>query len=186
MNRIGLILWGSFLVLSLALLFVFPSSREFVLDLYTQQGQENLKHFIYSLGFWGPIVSIFLMVLHSIIFIPSEVVLFANIYLFGFYIGLFYTWVGSMLGAYLSFYLARFYGRPFIERFHSSRKSSPFRSVAREKRDIWFFYFTTYSIVFFQFAELRCRTYKNECLAVHMDYGHWYFAAIDHYGVAVC
>ncbi|WP_408962583.1 VTT domain-containing protein [Guptibacillus hwajinpoensis] len=68
-----------------------------------------------SLGFWGPLFAIFLMVLHSVVFVPSEIILFANIYIYGFALGLLYTWIGSMLGAYLSFYLARLFGKPLVE-----------------------------------------------------------------------
>lgn len=66
------------------------------------------------------------MVLHSIVFIPSEIILFANVYIYGFTLGLLYTWIGSMLGAYLSFYLARLYGRPLVEKFISKEKLDKF------------------------------------------------------------
>ncbi|WP_377887771.1 TVP38/TMEM64 family protein [Alkalihalobacillus sp. R86527] len=94
--------------------------------LFSTSGLEDLKAFMLGLGNWGPIVAIFLMVLHSIIFIPSEIILFANVYIFGLTFGLIYTWIGSMLGAYLSFYLARLFGRPLVLKVISDDKLAKF------------------------------------------------------------
>lgn len=94
--------------------------------LFSTSGLEDLKAFMLGLGSFGPIVAILLMVLHSIIFIPSEIILFANVYIFGLTLGLIYTWIGSMLGAYLSFYLARLFGRPLVLKFISDAKLAKF------------------------------------------------------------
>ncbi len=139
MSRFRFILFGTAVIFVLIMLFVFPSSRQFILNLYTQQGLETIKNYILAVGFWGPLASIFLMVLHTIIFIPSEIILFANVYTFGFYLGILYTWVGSMLGAYLSFYLARLYGRPFVDRFISKGKVRQFDDWLEKKGVFGFF-----------------------------------------------
>ncbi|MCA0986783.1 TVP38/TMEM64 family protein [Guptibacillus algicola] len=105
-----------------------PSLREVVSILFSKNGLEDLKDYMLNLGHWGPVFAISLMILHSVIFIPSEIILFANIYIFGFTLGLIYTWIGSMLGAYLSFYLARLFGRPLVVKFVSNEKLQKFDS----------------------------------------------------------
>lgn len=110
--------------------WMVPSFRELIPILFSTDAVESLKTYMRSLGFWGPLFAIFLMVLHSVVFVPSEIIFFANIYIYGFALGLLYTWIGSMLGAYLSFYLARLFGKPLVEKFVSIEK--------HEKFDRWF------------------------------------------------
>lgn len=118
------------LVVFFLMVWMVPSFREIIPILFSTDAVESLKTYMRSLGFWGPLFAIFLMVLHSVVFVPSEIILFANIYIYGFALGLIYTWIGSMLGAYLSFYLARLFGKPLVEKFVSIEK--------HEKFDRWF------------------------------------------------
>ncbi len=72
---------------------------------------------IKSWGDWAVVASIGLMVLHSLVPFPAELVTFANGMLFGPVWGVVVTWVGAMLGAALAFALARGFGRPFVAAF---------------------------------------------------------------------
>lgn len=72
--------------------------------------------FIRSLGAWGPLGSIALMILHSFIPFPAEFLTIANGMVFGSVWGVVFTWIGAMLGAYASFGLTRIFGRPFVAR----------------------------------------------------------------------
>jgi len=76
----------------------------------------ELVQFIRSSGHWGVAVSIGLMVLHSFVPFPAELVAIANGMLYGPIWGTVITWVGAMLGALLSFGVARRFGRPFVGR----------------------------------------------------------------------
>lgn len=100
---------------------VNPDWHEMFNQLIQLESIEQMKEKVNALGVWGPIVMIVLMVVHSVTFIPSEVIMIANFVLFGPFLGLIYTWIGSMLGAYLSFYLARIFGRVIVEKFVSDR-----------------------------------------------------------------
>jgi len=71
---------------------------------------------IRSLGAWGPLGSIGLMILHSFVPFPAEFLTIANGMVFGSFGGIIITWVGAMLGAHASFGLTRIYGRPFVSR----------------------------------------------------------------------
>jgi len=75
---------------------------------------EALEEEILSWGMWGVAASILLMVLHSFVPFPAEIVAMANGMLYGPFWGTAITWAGAMLGAYLAFGLARWLGRPFV------------------------------------------------------------------------
>lgn len=66
---------------------------------------------------WGPfaaLASIALMVVHSFVPFPAEMLAIANGMLFGPVWGTIITWIGAMLGAYLAFGLTRALGRRFV------------------------------------------------------------------------
>lgn len=67
-------------------------------------------------GMWGVAGSIGLMVAHSFLPFPAEVIACANGMVYGALWGAVITWVGAMLGASLAFALVRLLGRPFVER----------------------------------------------------------------------
>ena len=76
----------------------------------------TISEFIRSLGPWGPLSSIGLMVGHSFVPFPAEFLTIANGMVFGPFWGVVITWVGAMLGAFASFGLTKHYGRPFVEK----------------------------------------------------------------------
>jgi uncharacterized membrane protein YdjX (TVP38/TMEM64 family) len=76
-----------------------------------------------SSGFWGVGISIGFMVIHSFVPFPAEMVAIANGMAYGMFWGIVVTWVGAMLGAFLSFGLARKFGRGLIYRILSERRS---------------------------------------------------------------
>ncbi|WP_347549753.1 TVP38/TMEM64 family protein [Pseudalkalibacillus hwajinpoensis] len=78
-------------------------------------------------------ISISLMILHSVVFIPSEIILFANVTLYGLWLGTLYTWIGAMLGAYLSFYLSKFLGRTFAVKMISAQRIARFDEWFQQK-----------------------------------------------------
>jgi uncharacterized membrane protein YdjX (TVP38/TMEM64 family) len=118
-RKISIYLWtGVLIVIGIAFL-VDPEWRKMFFRLVQTENLEQIQDRVSALGVWGPVVMIVLMVVHSVTFIPAEVIMLANFVLFGPILGLVYTWIGSMLGAYLSFYLARVFGRTIVEKFVS-------------------------------------------------------------------
>ncbi len=75
---------------------------------------EGIERLIESWGMWGVLASIMLMVLHSFVPFPAELVAMANGMLYGPLWGTLITWAGAMLGACLAFGLTRWLGRPFL------------------------------------------------------------------------
>jgi uncharacterized membrane protein YdjX (TVP38/TMEM64 family) len=79
----------------------------------TAEGAETL---IRSWGAWGVAASIGLMIAHSFLPFPAEVIALANGMVYGPLWGAVITWIGAMLGASTAFALARAFGRPFVMR----------------------------------------------------------------------
>ena len=75
---------------------------------------EAVEAHIHAWGPWGVTGSILLMILHSFIPFPAEMLAMANGMVYGPLWGTAITWTGAMLGAYLAFGLARWLGRPFV------------------------------------------------------------------------
>ena len=74
-------------------------------------------------GSLGILASIGVMVVHSFVPFPAELVAIANGMVYGALWGTVITWVGAMSGAFLAFGLARRYGRPFVDRILSRKNA---------------------------------------------------------------
>ena len=94
--------------------------------LWLEWGEEfsvqRIEETILAWGMWGVVASIGLMVLHSFVPFPAEVIAFANGMLYGPLWGTAITWSGAMLGALAAFGLTRLLGRPFVDLMVSGRK----------------------------------------------------------------
>jgi len=73
-----------------------------------------IKDTILAWGGWGVAVSIGLMVAHSLVRFPAELLALANGSIYGPLWGTVITWVGAMLGALVAFAISRRLGRPFL------------------------------------------------------------------------
>jgi uncharacterized membrane protein YdjX (TVP38/TMEM64 family) len=93
-----------------------PASRPASLALLLARGLtlDQLDTFLARLGPWAVVASIALLVLHSFVPFPGELVALANGMCFGPLWGTVVTWTGAMLGALTAFALARRLGRPFV------------------------------------------------------------------------
>jgi uncharacterized membrane protein YdjX (TVP38/TMEM64 family) len=77
---------------------------------------EDVEALVDSWGMWGVAGSLMLMVLHSFVPVPAEVIAVANGMCFGLVGGIIVTWSGAMLGALSAFAIARGLGRPLVRR----------------------------------------------------------------------
>ena len=72
-------------------------------------------------GLWGPIVLFILFVLQVFIaFIPGQALMVASGFVYGFTGGTLITWISLVVGGQAAFWLARYYGRPFAEKWVSA------------------------------------------------------------------
>jgi uncharacterized membrane protein YdjX (TVP38/TMEM64 family) len=85
-----------------------------------------------SWGAWAVLGSIGLMIAHSFLPFPAEIIACANGMVFGPMWGAVITWVGAMLGASAGFGLVRLMGRPFLERILSPRRRAQMADWSRD------------------------------------------------------
>ncbi|WP_318505574.1 TVP38/TMEM64 family protein [Bacillus sp. T3] len=83
---------------------------------------EGFCDYLLSFGPLAAVVSGLIMVFQSVIApLPAFVITFANGLLFGWFFGAILSWGSAMLGAVLCFYLAKFFGRPVVEKIVTKR-----------------------------------------------------------------
>ncbi|WP_270507045.1 TVP38/TMEM64 family protein [Paraclostridium sordellii] len=108
----------------ISLYFFIPSIKENVnqaVSILNNLDVDMLKKYILSFGMWAPTVSFILMILQSVIApIPAFIITFANAGLFGWINGAILSWISSMVGATLCFYIARFLGRDVVIKLTSN------------------------------------------------------------------
>ena len=80
----------------------------------TALSSRDVEALVARWGAWAWAGSIALMVLHSFLPLPAEVIAVGNGMLFGAWQGVLVTWTGAMLGAALAYGLARALGRPVL------------------------------------------------------------------------
>ncbi len=95
---------------------------------------EGFRDYLLSFGPLAAVVSGLLMVFQSVIApLPAFVITFANGLLFGWVLGAILSWSSAMLGAVICFYLAKFLGRPVVEKI-----------VTKKALDWWDQFFAKY------------------------------------------
>jgi len=118
---------AKFAVLGLAIVAygLLPELRGFISTsigyLHTRDFAE-LRLYILSYGGWAPVAAIALMAIQSAVpLVPGLAITITNAWVFGWEYGAIYSWVGALLGALLDFGIARWYGRPCVEKLISPR-----------------------------------------------------------------
>lgn len=74
-----------------------------------------------SWGIWGVILAVLLMALLSVIPIPAEFLLVLNMKVYGVPYGIFYAWIGTMIGTLTTFVIARYLGAPLVKHWVSEQ-----------------------------------------------------------------
>jgi len=108
-------------LIGVAAFLIWCSLAQQDLDL-ASMSPADAQRFAASWGAWSAAGAVLLMVLHSFVPLPAEIIAIANGMLFGTWLGIALTWAGAMLGAVLSSALARWLGRPFVRLLVSERR----------------------------------------------------------------
>ena len=77
---------------------------------------EALAQWIEQLGVWAYVLAPLFMIVVAVLPFPAEVPAMLNGMVFGMVVGTVITWSGALVGAQISFELARKFGRPLSER----------------------------------------------------------------------
>ena len=108
-------------VLALLLFGIALATGVFIVGAQHGISAEAFERIVRSWGAWGVLASIGLMIVHSFVPFPAELLVIANGMVYGPLWGTVITWTGAMLGAYIAFGLARVLGRPFVDQMVSKR-----------------------------------------------------------------
>lgn len=81
---------------------------------------------------WSPLALIGLYALLCPLGVPASPMIMVGGAVFGFALGTFWNWVGGLTGALISFFLARFLGREFVERIGGARVRRFEKLLARQ------------------------------------------------------
>jgi len=108
--------WRKFAGFSLVLVLLVTGGIIvwFVEDGFDNWSGEAVASYIKSLGIWGHLGLIGLMIAHSFIPFPAEFIAMAAGMSFGVVWGTVLTWTGAMIGGLLAFGISRKLGRPFV------------------------------------------------------------------------
>lgn len=109
-------IWAALAAIALALLL----GRDWVAAIWQAFSVESMNEvtaYLRGFGVWTPLMSLLLMVFQSVIApLPGSMVAAANGIVFGIWWGTLLSWVGGMLGAAVSFGLARWLGQDAVAR----------------------------------------------------------------------
>lgn len=119
-NRTGRIILAVLFLVVLGVYFAVPSVHQWVnniVAMFRTGNFDDMRAFIAKYGKWAMLVSALLMIFQSLAApLPAFFITLTNANLFGWWQGCILSWVSSMIGAALCFWIARILGRDVVER----------------------------------------------------------------------
>ncbi|WP_294759548.1 VTT domain-containing protein [uncultured Lactobacillus sp.] len=109
------------------------------LGIFTSQAK--MKAYLADKKIIGPIIFVLIQIIQVVIpIIPGGVSLLGGVIFFGPVAGFIYNYVGICIGSIIDFFLARFYGRPFILHIVSEKTLDKYMKWTKNQRKFnWFF-----------------------------------------------
>lgn len=108
---------------------------------------ERVRDFVDEAGVWGALVFIGIQFLQVLIApIPGQVVGVAAGASFGTWLGTLYALIGSLLGMWTVFVIARRLGRPFVERFIKPDLLDKFDYLTKNRGAVVFFFIILFPV----------------------------------------
>jgi uncharacterized membrane protein YdjX (TVP38/TMEM64 family) len=119
-NRTGRIILLIVFVAAIGVYFAVPSVHQWVnsvVVMFRTGNFDDMRGFIAKYGKWAMAVSFLLMVFQSLAApLPAFFITLTNANLFGWWQGCILSWISSMTGAALCFWIARILGRDVVEK----------------------------------------------------------------------
>jgi len=144
MNKINLTkIPKSFIIIALIIcmlaILVWHNQESFWAFINFIGDREAVVAFLDQLGFVGPLALSALLALQVLIpTLPSEPLMIAGAYAYGFLGGFLISWLVAVAASQAVFYLARYAGRPLVERLVPARVLDKWLRTAGEKGTIFF------------------------------------------------
>lgn len=128
------------IILSLFLVIFFSIHHHFekTCVILVARNLDQIIMLIRSWGFAAPLMSILLMITQAIIApLPAFLVTAANGMIFGSFWGAVISWIGALMGAFASFYIARLFANVALEKVVRNQKTVEFIRHAGEKKGFY-------------------------------------------------
>ena len=102
--------------------------------------QERVRAWIEGFGVWGPLVLIAMIVVQTVLSIsPISLLAIVGAYVFGFWQGVLYAFIGLAIGSALCMILGRRFGRPLVDRLIDPKSMATFDRFTEKRGPIFFF-----------------------------------------------
>lgn len=102
--------------------------------------QEQMRAWVQGFGVWGPLALIGMIVVQTVLSVsPISLLAVVGAYLFGFWPGVIYAFIGLGIGSALCMILGRLFGRPLVDRLIDPRSVAIFDRFTEKRGPIFFF-----------------------------------------------
>jgi uncharacterized membrane protein YdjX (TVP38/TMEM64 family) len=102
--------------------------------------QERVRAWIEGFGVWGPLALIVLIIVQTVLAVsPVSLLAVAGAYVFGFWPGVLYAFIGLAIGSALCMILGRRFGRPLVDRLIDPKSVAIFDRFTEKRGPIFFF-----------------------------------------------
>lgn len=102
--------------------------------------RDELEMLINSTGAWAPLVYIVFQIIQVVIApIPGSIISLVGGYIFGAFLGTLYNLIGSFLGFYMLFYIAKKFGRPLVKYFVKEEILKKYEKSMQDKGKVFLF-----------------------------------------------
>jgi len=165
------ILFGILLFLViLNLIFLFYRVNwnfEALIKFISELNVEKVKTYVLSFGIIGPLIFILLEALDVVLFfVPSYIFTIAGGLLWGLFLGIIFSTLGAIIGAFISFNISRLVGRRTLELIFNKKEFGKFDSFfLKHKNMIWVFI-----LAFLPFSSLGLLSYFMGFTKVDIKY----------------
>ena len=102
--------------------------------------QERVRAWIEGFGVWGPLALIGMIIVQTVLSVsPVSLLAVVGAYVFGFWQGVLYAFIGLAIGSSLCMILGRRFGRPLVDRLIDPKSIAIFDRFAEKRGPIFFF-----------------------------------------------
>jgi uncharacterized membrane protein YdjX (TVP38/TMEM64 family) len=130
--------WGVlvvfFIIAAMAFVIGGPPLIGFLAD------QERVRAWIEGFGVWGPLALIAMIIVQTVLSVsPVSLLAVVGAYVFGFWQGVWYAFIGLAIGSALCMILGRRFGRPLVDRLIDPKSVATFDRFTEKRGPIFFF-----------------------------------------------
>ncbi len=130
--------WGVLVVLILVAVVVFAIGGAPLIRFLADP--ERVRAWIEGLGVWGPLALIAMIIVQTVLSVsPVSLLAVAGAYVFGFWQGVLYAFIGLAIGSTLCMILGRRFGRPLVDRLIDPKSMATFDRFTEKRGPVFFF-----------------------------------------------